>query len=660
MKHKSLAVGIIFLFIVTSITPMVIGFDTKTKDTDDELETALANLRYMCTDESGFSEEKYEYYKNIYMNHNKDINTPYETPGFIEPVEKSIGYEAPLPLSLGPMNSSWSMLSHDTHHTGRSPVGTADNPEVEVWWFPFDGGIENSPVVGSDGIIYVPGRIEGYKHHLFAFYPNGTVKWKYRVDDYIFWTCPAIAEDGAIYFVCWDGNLYAINPNGTLKWTFHVGDFLSISSAPAIAEDGTIHFGTMKGLWSDGYIMAVNPNGTEKWRYPVDNYVDADPAIGNDGTIYIGSDNGNLYAMYPNGTLKWTFGTGDDIRGPASIANDGTIYFCSWDDYLYAVYPNGTLRWKTKPWWYGSQTNPSIGEDGTIYVSWGARIFAFNPDNGDVLWEFEVGGSIGKSSIAICADGILYVGVEIGDRDGGEILAVNPDGTERWRKRISNEFADDSSPAIAEDGSIYIVSSGGGGGLHAFGRGPLIVDAGGPYSGYAGREVQFTGTIFGGIPPYTYHWDFGDDETSDEQNPTHIYSDIGEYTAMFSVIDNEGNYSSDNTSVTIVYPPPTVNIIKPKKALYFMNLMIRPYLLDRKPLIFGLINIKASATNDYLDIERVEFFINNELVKTDEMWPYNWLWQGSGSLEDIHKIEIIAYDSEGKSASDSIEVRKLL
>jgi len=223
-----------------------------------------------------------------------------------------------------------------------------------------------------------------------------------------------------------------------------------------------------------------------------------------------------------------------------------------------------------------------------------------------------------------------------------------------------------SSPIMERDGTIYIGSSWREddgewtGYLHAFGKGELIVEANGPYSGYAGSEIQFTAKVYGGIPPYTYHWDFGDEGTSDEQNPTYIYSDIGNYTAIFTVTDNEGNYSSDNTSVTIAYPPPTVSILKPKKALYFMNLMIRPYLLDRKPLIFGLINIKASATNDYLDIERVEFFINNELVNTDEIWPYSWLWQGSGSLEEIHEIEVVAYDSEGKSTSDSVQVRKFL
>jgi outer membrane protein assembly factor BamB len=543
------------------------------------------------------------------------------------------------------------MKCHDLHHTGRSTKGTANISYTEIWRYEFDDSLDTDPAIGDDGTIYI-GSGDRY---LYAFYPNGTVKWRYDVGGRLWLKCPAIADDGTIYIGVWSGSLHAINPDGTLKWTFGS----DMGSDPVIGEDGTIYFGTFEGAWTDAKIVAVNPNGTEKWNYPTGFHTTSDPSIGDDGTIYIGSGDTYLYALYPNGTLRWKFKTGDYIKAPSSIAEDGTIFVCSYDDYLYAINPNGTLRWKKNPSWHGSDSNPSIGPDGNLYVGWGGNIFAFNPDDGEIIWGAGTGGSTGDSSPAICADGIIYVGVGIGDWDGGDILALNSDGTERWRKRLSTKRVR-SSPAIADDGTVYIsTTSGEKSNLHAFGIGPLIVDAGGPYSGYAGSEIQFTGTIFGGIPPYTYHWDFGDDGTSDEQNPTHIYSDIGEYTAIFSVIDSEGNYSSDNASVTIDYPPPTVSIIKPKKALYFMNLMIRLYLSDRKPLICGLINVKAGATNDYLDIERVEFFINNELVKTDETWPYNWLWQGSGSLEDIHKIKVIAYDSEGKSASDSIQVRKL-
>ena len=42
------------------------------------------------------------------------------------------------------------------------------------------------------------------------------------------------------------------------------------------------------------------------------------------------------------------------------------------------------------------------------------------------------------------------------------------------------------------------------------------------------------------LPPYEWFWDFGDDTTSDEQNPTHTYTEIGKYTVSLTVIDDEG------------------------------------------------------------------------------------------------------------------------
>ena len=35
-------------------------------------------------------------------------------------------------------------------------------------------------------------------------------------------------------------NLYAINSNGTLKWSYGTGDL----SSPAIGDDGTVYFGS--------------------------------------------------------------------------------------------------------------------------------------------------------------------------------------------------------------------------------------------------------------------------------------------------------------------------------------------------------------------------------------------------------------------------------
>jgi len=442
------------------------------------------------------------------------------------------------------MDSAWPMKCHDTHHTGRSPYSTANNSYFELWRYKFFDPVDNDPAIGDDGTIYVGGSYEDFYDYLFAINPDGTLKWRYRADDLIWNMCPAIAEDGTIYFGSWDYYLHAINPNGTRKWRFYAGS--EISSDPVIGEDGVIYFGVMGPGWDKGRIYAVNQNCTEKWHYDTGHWILSDPAIGDDGTIYIGSGDDYLYAMNPNGTLKWKFRTKDWVRGPPSIADDGTIYISSYDDYLYAMYPNGTLRWKTEKG-FGSDTNPSIGSDGTIYVNSINKLKAINPD-GSKKWEFNLGGSVKESSSAICADGIIYTGIEIGDRKGGEIVAMNPDGTERWRKRLSNHWVD-SSPCIGEDGTVYVVSTNNDYSvLHAFGAGgEVIANANGPYYGLINVPVEFSGSASYGYPPYTWHWDFGDTYTSDEQNPTHTYSTPDNYTVTLTVTDDTGNTSDDVT-----------------------------------------------------------------------------------------------------------------
>jgi len=217
--------------------------------------------------------------------------------------------------------------------------------------------------------------------------------------------------------------------------------------------------------------------------------------------------------MYPNGTLRWRFKTDDDVKAHPSIADDGTIYISSMGDYLYALHPNGTMRWS---FYLGSNRH------------------------------------VHQSSPAISAEGTIYVGILLGEAAGGEIIAVNPNGTEKWR---SNKIADEriqSSPCIGKDGTVYIGSTSLVNGidygyLHAFGSGELKTYTDGPYYWLINDPVQFNGDSTGGHQPYFWHWDFGDDETSDEQNPMHVYTNPGNYTASLTVTDNEHNTSIDTT-----------------------------------------------------------------------------------------------------------------
>jgi outer membrane protein assembly factor BamB len=456
-------------------------------------------------------------------------------------LEGIINTEGPTRPLNGLMDSAWPMYCHDKHHTGRSPYSTSDNYGDEIWNFATDGGVYGSPVIDNQGVIYIGARA------IYAIYSNGTLNWEYDIPHHIE-SAAAIDENGIIYIgtvQAMPNYLYAIySNNGSLKWKYQVGD--SIFSSPAIGDDDSIYFGS-----EDDYIYALYPNGTLKWKYLTSVAVYSSPAIGEDGTVYCGSHDDNLYALYPNnGSLKWAFHTGGWIRTSPCIADDGTIYCVSLDNYLYAIYPNGTMRWRTS---VGAGTSPTIGQDGTIYCGYN-NLYAINPTDGSVKWTFNPGPgrTIQGGTPCNSIDGTIYFGTNIGQYDGGELIAVNPDGTERWRIMLATDWID-SAPAIGEDGTVYVGScndlahSESEGYLHAIGMVHIQADAGGPYYGLINQSVQFTGYASGGYRPYTWLWNFGDGQTSTIQNPTHAYINPGNYTVTLTVTDNSGNTSSDAT-----------------------------------------------------------------------------------------------------------------
>lgn len=95
------------------------------------------------------------------------------------------------------------------------------------------------------------------------------------------------------------------------------------------------------------------------------------PAIGTDGTVYVGSLDGNLYAFASNGSLKWTVRTGGAIESSPTLSADGTIYIGSSDRKLYAVQDNGAsarILWTNQlngPV-FGS---PTIDKNGFLYFA---------------------------------------------------------------------------------------------------------------------------------------------------------------------------------------------------------------------------------------------------------------------------------------------------
>jgi|GEM_PF-2516114 len=81
---------------------------------------------------------------------------------------------------------------------------------------------------------------------------------------------------------------------------------------------------------------------------------------------------------------------------------------------------------------------------------------------------------------------------------------------------------------------------------------PLVADAGGPYEVIEGQTLELSGSATGGAEPYYWSWNFGDGETSSDQNPTHVYADEGQYTVTLDVRDRYDNEESDQTIVVVL------------------------------------------------------------------------------------------------------------
>ena len=543
MNKNTLSIGIILLFIISSINPMVIGNNNIVSE-EDEL---LDNLAFMYNNQYGNS-RTYEYFEERLLNNNSDRN-------IVEPDEEIIFTEIQSSsISIGPMDSPWPMKCYDLKHKSQSPYNTSNVTSLEKWRFACDW-VEESAVIDNDGVLYF-GTWGWYIH---ALYPNGTEKWNYHTGN-IITSAPAIAEDGTIYIGSWDTKVYAFNPDGSLKWKT-VGTGGSISSSPAIGNDGTIYIDNLGNK-----IVAIHSNGTIKWTYNTGYKMSSDPAIGDDGTIYVGSGDKYLYAMNPDGTVKWRFKTGDEVHSHPSIGSDGTIYFGSNDKKIYALYPNGTLKWKFSIS-SGLYNSVAIGKDGILYVA-DDFLYAIYP-NGTLKWKFEYSNQrVTMSSPAISDDGTIYVGTWIGYGDGGRIIAINPDGTERWNKKIADEWVE-SSPCIGSDGTVYIGSSSAGPGyLHAFGpvesnsppETPIIS---GKANGKVGENLEY---MFRALDPdnnpvkFSIEWGDGastgwikESASNEKRYESHKYSTIGNYTIKAKAKDTLEEESGWGTfNVTII------------------------------------------------------------------------------------------------------------
>jgi len=177
-----------------------------------------------------------------------------------------------------------------------------------------------------------------------------------------------------------------------------------------------------------------------------------------------------------------------------------------------------------------------------------------------------------------------------------------------------------------------------------------VADAGGPYYGTEGEEIEFDGSNSydpdGDI--VSYSWDFGDENNGNGTNPTHSYYNYGEYTIILTVEDNDGSKDTDTATLLIsepTYPPEDPTITGPSEGLVNISYNFTISATDRDNDTIQYVIEWGDGENTTTD-----FLANGTSTKQTHMWD----------TPGTYTITVRAYDNDTYSGpvSHTITIEK--
>jgi outer membrane protein assembly factor BamB len=202
--------------------------------------------------------------------------------------------------------------------------------------------VQSSAAVGPDGTMYVGSD----DRQLRALNERGPILWSFSASAPILGSPVAEVVNGttnALYVADRGGFVFKVDTNGVPVPGFNFanqngGPVGAISSSPALAN-GRLYVGS-----DDGRLYAIDAtSGKIVWRFQTGAPIVSSPAVatGTNGlVVVVGSNDGNVYALRDAGasaTTLMTFAVGMPVRSSPAIGDDGTIYVGADDGRVYAI-----------------------------------------------------------------------------------------------------------------------------------------------------------------------------------------------------------------------------------------------------------------------------------------------------------------------------------
>ncbi|MDP2872353.1 MAG: PQQ-binding-like beta-propeller repeat protein [Bacillota bacterium] len=262
---------------------------------------------------------------------------------------------------------------------------------------------------------------------------------------------PVVDNQGRIY-VADSARVTCRDGGGEQLWACNLGFCALGGLALGPRADGSLQ--VYLGLRDPPAFVALDAaNGAKRWQLSFSAPVDGAPAVGPDGTVYFGCDDGRIRAVSPAGAVVFEYATGSPVRSCPAIGQDGTIYAVSRGGYLHALTRAGALLWRIN---LGATSNSSaaLGPDGLIYVGTNiGEAWCVRPD-GETVYRSVVGGPLGWP--AVDAQGQARFG-----STNRRLYALDGAGAVLWSAQTLGQIRAHMAPLVDTAGRTFFGSADG-------------------------------------------------------------------------------------------------------------------------------------------------------------------------------------------------------
>lgn len=340
-------------------------------------------------------------------------------------------------LSPQYFDSLWPSGHRDSANTDLVPTSLGSSFEVEahllrghpVFW---------APTLGLDGTAYVVTGAPAGHSHLFALSEGGNVLWSAPpqqsladLDSFAIMNAPTIDSEGDIY-VGDRNQLWAFTPDGEVKWVVDLEPYGVSWGFMTVVLSRQRHVG---GVTTNGKVLFFRAHDGKLAMPPLDLPGGTGPPAEDEPpeALWRGLMDPELVPFLFNLIQGWEL---EVANTPAIHPETGRLYITAagivpGTGLLYGIdITDDALSIAFEaPMGGGSGTSPAISHDGTqVYAVDGhGRMIAIDAHTGRRLWESNEGGG-GSASPSVAADETIYTPFQ------DQITAYAKGGRVRWTR----------------------------------------------------------------------------------------------------------------------------------------------------------------------------------------------------------------------------------